>query len=105
MKRMKINKKRPGLAHFIYKKQIGHHCLTLQPEAEMEEGGPQERQILKFLKWDRLFHELPIWIYRKELKDELVWIREEIVILEYVCQLFKTSLGYPALPGMIQNRY
>ena len=50
----------------------------------MEEGGPEKREVLELLQRDRLLHQLPIWIDRKELEDELVRVGEEVVVLEEV---------------------
>ena len=48
----------------------------------MEEGGPEKREVLELLQGDRLLHQLPIRIDRKELEDELVRVGKEVVILK-----------------------
>ena len=54
---------------------------ALHTEVVMEEGGSEERQVLKLLDGDLLLHQLPLGVHREELKDELVRVGEEVVVL------------------------
>ena len=47
----------------------------------MEEGGPEERQLLELVARDRVLEELMLGGEREELEDELVGIGEEVVVL------------------------
>ena len=47
----------------------------------MEEGGPEQRQLLELVPCDRVLEELVLGGEREELEDELVGIGEEVVVL------------------------
>ena len=47
----------------------------------MEEGGPEQRQLLELVLGDRVLEELVLGGEREELEDELVGIGEEVVVL------------------------
>ena len=47
----------------------------------MEEGGPEQRQLLELVARDRVLEELVLGGEREELEDELVGIGEEVVVL------------------------
>ena len=53
----------------------------------MEEGGPEERQLLELVARDRVLEELVLGGEREELEDELVGIGEEVVVLVDLARL------------------
>ena len=53
----------------------------------MEEGGPEERQLLELVARDRVLEELVLGGQREELEDELVGIGEEVVVLVDLARL------------------
>ena len=49
-----------------------------------EEEGADEREFLELFQVDRLLEQLPLWLEREELVDELFWVGEEVVVVVLV---------------------
>ena len=60
-----------------------------QPQPEVEESRPEQRELDELLHGDGMLQQLVLRRLREELKDELVGVREEIVVL----------VDLPRLPG------
>ena len=49
-----------------------------------EEEGADEREFLELFQVDRLLEQLPLWLEGEELVDELLGVRQEVVVVVLV---------------------
>ena len=62
----------------------GLHVITREAQLVSEEKRPHKRQLLKFCQSDRILQELPLGLQREELVDELLGVRQEVVVVVLV---------------------
>ena len=59
----------------------GLHVLGGEGELVAEEEGPDEGQLLELLEADGLLEQLPLGLQGEELVDELLGVRQEVVVV------------------------
>ena len=62
----------------------GLHVLRGKGKLVSEEQGADEGKLFKLLQGDGFLQKLPLWLKREELIDELLGIRQEIVIIIFI---------------------
>ena len=60
------------------------HVVAGEDELVAEEERADERQLLELLERDRVLEQLPLRLQREELVDELLGVRQEVVVVVLV---------------------
>ena len=60
------------------------HVMRREGELISEEQGSHEGKLLKLLQSDGFLQQLPLWLQREELVDELLGVGQEVVIIIFI---------------------